>query len=72
VNNLAEGNAKLGRAERRRFLDISIGSLAEADSMLGVLPDIYLVDPAVLDQFGVLRQVINHGLFEMVRSRPPR
>jgi len=40
LNNLSEGNAKLGRAERRRFLDIAIGSLAEVDGMLGVLPDI--------------------------------
>ena len=72
LNNLTEGNAKLGRAERRRFLDIAIGSLAETDSMLGVIPDLYPVDPAILHEFEALRMKINHALFHMLRSRPPR
>jgi four helix bundle protein len=70
LNNLSEGNAKLGRAERRRFLDIAIGSLAEVDGMLGVLPDIYAIEPAAIQDFESLRVRINHGLFHMLRSRP--
>ena len=46
ANNIAEGNAKLGRAERRRFLDIAIGSLAEVDSIMGILPENYSLDEA--------------------------
>jgi four helix bundle protein len=40
-DNIAEGNAKLGRREMRRFFDASIGSLAEIDSMVITLPDLY-------------------------------
>jgi len=72
LNNLSEGNAKLGRAERRRFLDIAIGSLAEVDGILGVLPDIYTIDTATIGEFEDLRMKINHGLFHMLRSRPTR
>jgi len=35
-NNVAEGNAKLGRRELRRYLDTAIGSLAEIDSMMSI------------------------------------
>jgi four helix bundle protein len=72
TNNIAEGNAKLGRAERRRFLDIAIGSLAEVDSMIGILPDNHAVDAGLVEQFNLLRSRINRGLFAMLRSRPPR
>jgi len=72
ANNIAEGNAKLGRAERRRFLDIAIGSLAEVDSILGILPDNQPVDDALIQEFGALRLRINHGLFAMLNSRPRR
>ena len=40
-NNIAEGNAKRGRPEMRRFLDIAIGSLAEVDSMVAGLTSLY-------------------------------
>jgi four helix bundle protein len=43
-NNIAEGNAKRGRAELRRFLDTSIGSLAEIDAMLDTLGTLYDLD----------------------------
>ena len=72
LNNLTEGNAKLGRAERRRFLDIAIGSLAETDGIIGVLPDVYSIDRTIIEEFGKLRMRINHGLFAMLRSRPSR
>jgi four helix bundle protein len=72
LNNLAEGNAKLGRAERRRFLDIAIASLAEVDGIIGVLPDVYPIDDRFAEEFGNLRMRINHGLFAMLRSRPTR
>lgn len=70
-NNIAEGNARLGRRELRHFIDISIGSLAEVDSICGTLPDIHEVDPARLAQVEALRARINRGLFGLLR-RPGR
>lgn len=72
ANNIAEGNAKLGRAERRRFLDSAIGSLAEVDSMLAILSDLYPIDAVYCEEFSVLRRRMNRGLFIMLRSRPAR
>ena len=42
--NIAEGAAKRGPAEFRRFLDISIGSLAELAYILRLARDLKLVD----------------------------
>ena len=45
--NLAEGSAKRGSAEFRRFLDISLGSLAEVGYVLRVARDLgYFGEPA--------------------------
>jgi four helix bundle protein len=40
ATNLVEGSAKLGRLEFRRYLDISLGSLAEAGYLLRVARDL--------------------------------
>ena len=44
--NLAEGAAKRGPAEFRRFIDISIGSLAELAYVLQLAKDLNLLAPA--------------------------
>ncbi len=67
-NNIAEGNAKRGRPELRRFLDISIGSLAEIDSMIDTLPRIYELDCATLRSVDSLRKRINAGIFRMLKG----
>ena len=43
--NIVEGAAKRGPGEFRRFLDISIGSLAELAYILLVAKDLHLIDP---------------------------
>ena len=66
-NNIAEGNAKRGKAERRRFYDAALGSLAEVDSMVGTLPDLYEVDPNLIAKVEQLRRQITAGIFHMLR-----
>lgn len=68
-NNIAEGNAKLGRAEMRRFFDSAIGSLAEVDAMLTTLGDLFALDHALVAEAGDLRHSINGRLFAMLRTR---
>ncbi len=68
-NNIAEGNAKLGPREMRRFFDIALGSLAEIDSMVVTLPDVYTVDSQSAGAIDRLRQEITRGIFGILRSR---
>ncbi|MGH7529487.1 MAG: four helix bundle protein [Gemmatimonadales bacterium] len=42
--NIAEGSARRGRAEFRRFLDISIGSLAELTVAIRMAKDLEYLD----------------------------
>jgi four helix bundle protein len=72
VNNIAEGNARLGRAERRKFFDTAIASLAEVDAMIDVLASMYQVGDEVIQEIEQLRRDINGGLFLMLRTRPAR
>jgi four helix bundle protein len=66
-NNIAEGYAKLGRKERRRFFDIAIGSLAEIDSMTCTLGDLYEIEEEEVNRIERLRAEINGGVFAMLR-----
>ncbi len=66
-NNIAEGNAKLGKRERRRFLDCSLGSLAEIDSMVVTLRELYELDNRWLETFEQLRPKLTAGIFGMLR-----
>jgi len=68
-NNIAEGNAKLGRGELRRYFGISIGSLAEIDSMVVTLPDLYEIDRPTAARVLELREAISKSLFAILRSR---
>ena len=70
-NNIAEGNAKRGRAERRRFFDVALGSLAEVDSMAGTLPRIFPLDAKILEEVEVARREITAGLIRMLRNGRP-
>jgi four helix bundle protein len=47
VANIAEGAAKRGRKEFRRFLDISIGSLAELSIVFRLAKDLGFLEEAV-------------------------
>ena len=68
-NNIAEGYARLGPAELRRFFDISLGSLAEVDSMSAKLSELYRVDGDDLRQLDRLRLSITRLLFAMIRRK---
>jgi four helix bundle protein len=69
LNNIAEGNAKLGRREMRRFFDIALGSLAEVDSMVAKLAGLYRLDSNTVQTVMELRREVNAGLFALLRSR---
>ena len=68
-NNIAEGHARRGAAELRRFLDVSLASLAEVDSMLGKLSELYHINTDILDEAESLRRAITKLLFAMIRRR---
>lgn len=67
-NNIAEGNAKLGRGERRRLFDCALGSLAEIDSMVTTLPDVHRVDVATYQRIDELRRELTAAVFGILRS----
>jgi len=68
-NNIAEGYARLGPGELRRFFDISLGSLAEVDSMSAKLSEIYELDAKALKRLDRLRWSITKLLFTMLRRK---
>jgi four helix bundle protein len=66
-NNIAEGNARRGRADRHRLFNVALSSLAEVDSMLATIPVLYSVDQSVLDSVEVLRRQITAGVLAMIK-----
>ena len=67
-NNIAEGNARLGPAERRRFFDCSLASLAEIDSMIGTLGRLYSLDTELVSRINRLRFDITAGIFAVLKG----
>jgi four helix bundle protein len=67
-NNIAEGNAKLGRRELRRYLDSAIGSLAEINSMVTVLPDVHPVDRGLCDEVDRLRRETAQAAYGLLQK----
>ena len=65
-NNIAEGHARFGGKDMRRFLRIAVGSLAEVDSMVAKLQELYELDANVTSEIELLRRKINAGLFGMM------
>jgi len=53
--NIAEGSAKRGRAEMRRFLDITLGSLSEVGYALIFARDVGILDPAEWSRLDTMR-----------------
>jgi four helix bundle protein len=68
ANNIAEGNAKLGRRELRKYLDCAIGSLAEINTMVTILPDVHPSDSALYAEADRLRMQVAKGLYQMLRN----
>jgi four helix bundle protein len=67
-NNIAEGNARRGRAQLRQFLNCALGSLGEIDSMIGILPDLYRMDAEKLATIDRLRIDVTRGIFHLLRG----
>jgi four helix bundle protein len=73
--NIVEGSAKFGRNELRRFLDISVGSLAEAGYLLRVVRDIGILSRDDWDRLEGSRSSAAKVLWLLYRSlgvRVPR
>jgi four helix bundle protein len=66
-NNIAEGNARRGPGELRRFLDIALGSLGEIDSMLATRSSMYKLDEKTLEVVELLRRRLTAGIFHLRR-----
>jgi four helix bundle protein len=73
--NIAEGSAKRGSREFRRFLDMSLGSLSELSYLLLLSRDLgYLTS----DKWGELEAIRDHagrltwGLYRALNGKPPR
>ena len=71
--NIAEGSARLGPREFRRFLDISLGSLAEIHVYLILAKELGLLS---LSEWGELEALRDHtgkliwGLSRAIQKRP--
>ena len=75
--NIVEGSAKRGRAEFRRFVDISIGSLAELAYILRFTSDLGMLRETDARALGRLHEEASKttwGLYKSLASRnsPPR
>jgi len=73
--NIAEGSAKRGPREFRRFLDISLGSLAELAYLLRFARDRGVLDPSDAERLDVLRErvgIVTWRLYRAIRDQQRR
>lgn len=68
VLNIAEGNARKGSREYRRFLDTANGSLAEVETLLGLARDLEYVEPVVFARLEALASETGKTLFGLLRK----
>ena len=66
--NIAEGAAKRGPREFRRYLDIAIGSLDETHYALRFANDLGLIDPATAQTLEVTREDASRCLWGLAKS----
>jgi four helix bundle protein len=69
--NLAEGAAKRGRREFRRFLDIALGSIGELTYLLRLARDLDYLTPEAWSDLELLRDragKLTWGLYKAVRG----
>jgi four helix bundle protein len=72
--NIAEGSAKRGSREFRRFLDSALGSLAELSYTLLLARDVGYLTPEVWGEIEALRDhagKLTWGLYRAIRRKPP-
>ena len=70
--NIVEGNAKRGTGEVRKFLDISVGSLAELRYAIRAATDLGYVTPEVCAQFHSLATETGKLLWGLLRHAGDR
>jgi four helix bundle protein len=68
TSNLAEGSARLGGRELRRFADICLGSLSELSSLLRVARDLGYVNTTRWEDLEKLRNQAGKLVFGIARS----
>ena len=71
VANMAEGSAKRGSREFRRFLDISLGSLSELSVICRLARDLEYLDPKKWEDLDRLRNhagVLTWRLYRAVKD----
>ena len=66
--NIAEGSAKRGRREFRRFLDISVGSLAELSYIIRLAIDLGMIPPDQRDHIQQLHADASRTTWGLYRS----
>jgi len=66
--NLAEGSARLGGRELRRFADIGLGSLSELSYLLRLARDLGYVSPESWSQLDLKRDAAGKLLFGLIRA----
>jgi four helix bundle protein len=66
--NIVEGQARRGRKEFRRFLDIAWGSLAEAGYTIRLARDLGIVAEPVFLELERLRSEVGKPLYGLLRS----
>lgn len=68
VLNIAEGNARKGSREYRKFLDTAHGSLAEVETLLGLARDLEYVEPVEFARLEALASETGKTLFGLLRK----
>jgi four helix bundle protein len=66
--NIAEGSAKRGSREYRRFLDIARGSLAEVETILDMARDLGYVEAAAFGRLEALATETSKTLYGLIRK----
>src|SRR5215510_10206102 len=66
--NIAEGSAKRGPREFRRYLDISIGSLSELSFVLRLARDLEYLSPETWNRLDELRRRAGFLTWQLYRS----
>lgn len=68
VANTAEGSAKRGGGELRRYLDIALGSMAELSCLLRLAQDLGYISPADASALDGLRRRSGYLLWRLYAS----
>jgi four helix bundle protein len=66
--NIAEGSAKRGSREYRRYLDTARGSLAEVETMLEMARDLGYIQPADFGRLEALATETSKTLYGLLRK----